>query len=1191
MYLKNLEIQGFKSFPEKTTIHFDRGITAIVGPNGAGKSNISDAIRWVLGEQSTKTLRGSKMEDVVFGGTAKRGPQGFAQVSLTIDNEDGQMNCEYKELTVTRRYYRSGESEFYINRNPVRLRDIHELFMDTGLGRDGYSIIGQGRIDEILSLKSEDRREIFEEAAGISKFRYRKEEAERKLSATDDNLQRINDITSELESQIEPLREQAEKAKKFLTFRDEMRVLEVSLWLDSLEKLKAGLISSRGDYETAAQQLAETQSACDELYADAEKLAEEMREKDRETDRVREELRGLEATVSEEEGKVAVLRGQRDNNLSNIERIKKELVDQEDRGGGLLAQIESGRTRAKELSDIADAARLEIDELSLKMESILKEADDIDTKIDALSATSSLKSAMCESARADLAAQIAKEQEINARMAGVDAELSERRKAVENEELYSKELSSALYENKDKLESACNMLKGITLKAESRRKRVDEGKTRKAQADAALLKAEQRISILSDMEKDYEGFSRAVKLIMQESSRGSLRNIHGPVSKLIKVEDKFTAAIEIALSGALQNIVVDREEDAKSAIGFLKSSDAGRATFLPLSAVRGNELSEKGLSSENGFLGLGSELCSYDKEYDGIFKSLLGRTAIVDHIDTAIRIAKKYSYKFRIVTLDGQVINAGGAMTGGSLGRNTGILSRANELSRLLSEKEQLSENAAKCARELSEFERELSAMSHDIEMLEAQKREAQDALLKLEAESSQHKLLVDSMKSYMDDLNRERAALDLRKGEISRAKDEISSKIEIYEREKAEADLKINEMSGGRQAIDEKCGSFADDISSLRTKIAEAEAERKAVVAAADDLQAHYNDFLSDREIREQLIIEYEESNVKIGEEEKTRVESIEGYRASLKNLEDIIRRINEEKMRLEGERTRKEKEAQEKNQDLLRLERERARLENKKTQAEMEERQILDKLWDTYELTHMSAQSVRIEIESTAKANRRVNELKNGIRELGAVNIGAVEEFDRVNERYQFLSEQKNDLIKASDELHKVIDEITNKMRTIFSEQFKIINEKFDETFKEIFGGGRAELEMEDPSNILECGIEIRVSLPGKALKTITLLSGGEKAFVAIALYFAILKVKPTPFCVLDEIEAALDDVNVRRFAEYLRTLCERTQFIAITHRRGTMEEADMLYGVTMQELGVSKMLALNVNEVERELKIKIK
>jgi chromosome segregation protein len=1000
LYLKALEIQGFKSFADKTTLVFDKAVTMIVGPNGSGKSNISDAVLWVMGEQRTKALRGGKMEDVIFGGTEKRSALGFAQVTLILDNTARLFNVDSDELSISRRYYRSGDSEYFINKESVRLRDIHELLMDTGLGRDGYSIIGQGRISEIVSAKSSDRREIFEEAAGISRYRFRKEEAERKLAATDDTLLRVGDKIDELELQLTPLRKQAEVAEKYLLLREELRGLEVSAWMETLDKLTSQTAAIKESYETAKGELEQTRASLTENYQKTESISEKMREKDIEVESVRQRLTDTESSISDNERAGAVLRTDRKNNLDSVQRIRGDMSQEE------------GRIRALDE---------QIAQLNQRLEQIRSARDTLSEKVSQLS----------------------------------------------------------------------NVVNGHKMKMSGRETRLAALREEVTRLTVDGRSMDGRIAMLTEMEKDYEGFNKAVKTVMREAERGTLRGVHGPVANLVRTQDKFALAIETALGAAAQNIVVDRPEDGKAAIEMLKRRDSGRGTFLPISSIRGNVLNRLP-QGEPGFLGLALDLVNYDRAYDNIFANLLGRTVIAETLGDAVAIARRNNNQFRIVSLDGQMINAGGSMTGGSAARGTGVISRANELERLKTQRETLRREHTQKAAELDKAERELAAARYDMDV----------AGQELAAAS------------------RDAASLD------------------------AERDAK-------------------------RNNIHQLEDVKSALAAGGDQ--------------RRSLIEGYEKKNRDIDESLAQNRQRGQELSQRAQELRDRIAQITQQKLELEAKRTQADRDTQRQNETLLEQERLVASIERKTLAAEMEEKQIIDKLWDNYELSRSAAQEQRQPLESLAAANRRIAELKRAIHALGTPNLGAIEESKRVGERYDYLSEQRDDIAKAKNELLGIIGDITRQMEEIFVQEFEAINDSFKATFLELFGGGKADLRLEDPNDVLNCGIEIKVQPPGKAVSNISLLSGGEKAFVAIALYFSILKLKPTPFCVMDEIEAALDEENVVRYAEYLHRL-DKTQFIVITHRRGTMEQADVLFGVTMQEKGVSRVIELDLAEAQK-------
>ena len=1190
LYLKALEIQGFKSFPDKTVLTFGEDITAIVGPNGSGKSNISDAIRWVMGEQSTRTLRGGKMEDVIFGGTARRKQTGYAEVSLVLDNTAHIFDMDESEVMVTRRYYRSGESEYYINRRSVRLRDVNELFMDTGLGREGYSIIGQGRIDEILSVKSTDRREMFEEAAGISRFRHRKEEAERKLERTDENLLRINDKIDELELQVEPLREQSERAKRFLILRDELKGLEISVWLDTLERLRAGSIKLETDYKEAVRQKEAAERAVEECFGAAEALSAQMREKEVEADRLRFAIQGREATVRELESSIAVLKSSIQHNLENTARIQEELEQREGRQDSLSGQIAERSGRLAEIDGQLERARREREEKDAAAQEALRSAGTLARELEELRGKESVKTADAHQAKALLSALAAAAQEVLDRDEAVRQELSRLDRRQEEAGAESSAAEKTLREARDERDAVKNVISGYTLRLDGRKKKAEQARERhvRLKMDENALTA--RIRMLTEMEKLHEGYSKAVKLVMGEVQRGTLHHIHGPVAGLLHVPDQYTVAIETALGGAMQNLVVDREEDGKAVIQYLKRRDGGRATILPLSSIRPGELREaESLSREPGFVGVADQLVQFDPRYRAVFSNLLGRVAVMEDLDAAIAAARRYGYRFRIVTLDGQVLNPGGSMTGGSASRSAGILSRANELERLNVQSAGLREQLEQAERALEETEREAKGAAYELESAQAQLREWEDAVLKAEAQVEHCRSVAASLKEQRENQRSELGQLQSRTGEIERDTQHARDRIRELEGEAAALKSEADGKARGQSDLQTRSLTLTQELSQLTAGLAALEAEREATARGLEELECLRRDLAGDQDQSRALIGDYQEKNEGFAREIGEKEGQLQELARETQEQQGRIAELNEEKLALEGARVKATREGKKKNRELLAMGGEVSRLEQKKMAAALDEKQLLDKLWETYELSHEAAKRQRVEIESVPKASRRIAELKKGISALGSVNVGAIQEFQRVNERYTYLTDQRDDVEKAKRELEEVIGQITGEMNTIFSREFQSINESFGQTFQELFGGGRATLELEDPDDILNCGIEIKVQPPGKALKTITLLSGGEKAFVAIALYFSILKVRPTPFVVMDEIEAALDDNNVVRFARYMRGMSEKTQFIVITHRRGTMEEADVLYGVTMQEQGVSRMLTINLNDVEKELKLR--
>lgn len=1186
MYLKSLDLQGFKSFPDKIRLQFDGAITAIVGPNGSGKSNISDAIRWVMGEQSSKSLRGVKMEDVIFGGTLKRPQLGFAEASLVFDNSDRYFAIDSDEVMVTRRFYRSGENEFYINKQSVRLRDVNELFMDTGLGKEGYSNISQGRIDEILAVKSTDRREIFEEAAGISKYRHRKEETERRLERTEDNLLRINDKISELELQVGPLREQSEKAQKYLALRDELKGQEVALWLHSLESLAAAAKKAEEDYNAAAFILNQEHENLDALYRRSESLNAELRERDTETELRREQISEAEAELQRIASRTDVLEGEKRNAGENLSRLRQELSDEDNRRGDLRAQIQERRSRL-------GAIDVETRDLELRLAEIRRELDELTASTEGMNRSYlelRNRHAACVADLAAKRADIAALMEALERSREREKELCSDRDAAQARRAETEEKLSAcrkaLSAARDEADGCKNTLAGYALRQKTREEKAAQLRQELQDCGVKLDTANSRLHLFREMEREYEGFSKAVKFVMQQAEAGSLRNIHGPVSRLIQTDDRYSVALEIALGSAMQHVVVSAEEDAKQAIQQLKLRDVGRATFLPLSAMEGRVLQEQGVENCRGFVGIASALVRFDERYRPVVENLLGRTVITENLDDAIAMARRYKNRFKIVTLDGQVMNAGGSMTGGSVSRSAGVLSRANEISRLEAQIAKLIAQKEELARQSAEANRQLDLAGYEQTTVQAKLREFEDQILRLEGEEKQYSVLFDAINQAGAGNQREIDTLTAQIGTDERRRDALRRESETLEAREKELSASIDALSVDQNALNQEGSGLTDELTEKKMAVAGLNAEKLTAMENLRRLEELAAAMEGDRSQKQELIDDLESQMRSLEDRIAENQKLLEEQTAKTEVLRTAHREALEHRNELEAQRTAADRDAQQKNKDILDLERECARLEAKKNTSHLEEKQIVDKLWDSYELTPSTAPAQAAVLESVAAANRKVAELRRKLHGLGTPNLGAIEEFERVNERYTYLSGQRDDVMQSKRDLEGIIRDITKQMTEIFVSEFTRINRYFGETFVEMFGGGRASLELEDPNDPLACGIEIKVQPPGKQLKTITLLSGGEKAFVAIALYFSILKVRPTPFCMLDEIDAALDDRNVERFANYLRQLCAKTQFIVITHRRGTMEEADALFGVTMQEQGVSKILHLDLDELEKEL-----
>lgn len=1186
MILKALEMQGFKSFPDKTVLEFNKGITAVVGPNGSGKSNISDAVRWVLGEQSTKTLRGSKMEDVIFSGTDVRKAKGFAEVTLRLDNTDRSLNKDSDEVSVTRRYYRSGDSEYLVNGESARLRDVNELFMDTGLGRDGYSIVGQGKIADMVSPKASERRDMLEEAAGISHFRYRRGDAIKRLAQAEENLVRLRDILSELESRVGPLKAQSEKAQKFIVLAGERKNLEIGIWLNTIDKTGEKMRDQEHKIEIAEASHKEAQDELSKIGEMIDKAADGTRDINIKLEEIRNSASGFEEKLSDIDSQIKVAENSILHNNETIERINRDKAAENETEQNIDAAVSAARECIQKAEEqIADATR-QMDELSKQEETYRLSSSEFSDRAAALSGEISALSVRLADCRVTAETANSSIEEIRSRISAIDESMGTRKDDYDALLKRKADAEASLKEIQDEIVSVKNAIDGYTLRFENRGKKADSVKLAIDEKQRELHKGQDRVRLLEDLEKNMEGYFGAVKAVMKESGRGALRGIYGPVSQLITVKDKYSAAIETALGAAVQNIVVDNETDAKRAMGFLKEHRAGRATFLPITAIKGRVLSEQGLDDQYGFVSIASDLVSYDNKYSEIIRWLLGRTAVTEDIDSAIAIAKKYSYRFRIVTLDGQVINAGGSMTGGSRVQNAGILSRGNEIERLKG-------SLASMQKELDGMLSDYKLLSEDASAAKAELEGAEGDLLRAKEENIRRegelKLASDklaSVSSGVKELLEEKETLEKRIESVSSGAEAARSQIDELKETLENKEKELESITGDSKTLQKNREEVASKAAEIRLRIVSLQ---KDVEANTDEITRLKNrktghlDRLSelDGEIRE-----IEEKN----DELRALTERLSADEKALKaNHGDAQNQINE----LISQRDELEKQANDlrlheraKSEERERLSGDIARLEERKIAMRNEYDNLTSKLYDEYQLTRREAAALEIEIDDYSLAAKRLAELKSQIRALGSVNVSAIEEYKEVSERYEFLSGQISDVETSRAELNKMIDDLTGKMAEQFREQFNRINSCFGQTFIELFGGGKAELRLEDERDVLGSDIEIKVQPPGKNVQNINLLSGGEKGLSAIALLFAILKVTPAPFCIFDEVEAALDDVNVSRYAQYVRRMTKNTQFILITHRRGTMEEADVLYGVTMQEKGVSKLLELKTAEMAKKL-----
>ena len=1186
MILKALEMQGFKSFPDKTVLEFNKGITAVVGPNGSGKSNISDAVRWVLGEQSTKTLRGSKMEDVIFSGTDVRKAKGFAEVTLRLDNTDRSLNKDSDEVSVTRRYYRSGDSEYLVNGESARLRDVNELFMDTGLGRDGYSIVGQGKIADMVSPKASERRDMLEEAAGISHFRYRRGDAIKRLAQAEENLVRLRDILSELESRVGPLKAQSEKAQKFIVLAGERKNLEIGIWLNTIDKTGEKMRDQEHKIEIAEASHKEAQDELSKIGEMIDKAADGTRDINIKLEEIRNSASGFEEKLSDIDSQIKVAENSILHNNETIERINRDKAAENETEQNIDAAVSAAIECIQKAEEQIDDATRQMDELSKQEETYRLSSSEFSDRAAALSGEISALSVRLADCRVTAETANSSIEEIRSRISAIDESMGTRKDDYDALLKRKADAEAALKEIQDEIVSVKNAIDGYTLRFENRGKKADSVRLAIDEKQRELHKGQDRVRLLEDLEKNMEGYFGAVKAVMKESGRGALRGIHGPVSQLITVKEKYSAAIETALGAAVQHIVVDNETDAKRAMGFLKEHRAGRATFLPITAIKGRVLSEQGLDDQYGFVSIASDLVSYDNKYSEIIRWLLGRTAVAEDIDSAIVIAKKYSYRFRIVTLDGQVINAGGSMTGGSRVQNAGILSRGNEIERLKG-------SLASMQKELDGMLSDYKLLSEDASAAKAELEGAEGDLLRAKEENIRRegelKLASDklsSVSSGVKELLEEKETLEKRIESVSSGAEAARSQIDELKETLENKEKELESITGDSKTLQKNREEVASKAAEIRLRIVSLQ---KDVEANTDEVTRLKNrktghlDRLSelDGEIRE-----IEEKN----DELRALTERLSADEKALKaNHGDAQNQINE----LISQRDELEKQANDlrlheraKSEERERLSGDIARLEERKIAMRNEYDNLTSKLYDEYQLTRREAAALEIEIDDYSLAAKRLSELKSQIRALGSVNVSAIEEYKEVSERYEFLSGQISDVETSRAELNKMIDDLTGKMAEQFREQFNRINSCFGQTFIELFGGGKAELRLEDERDVLGSDIEIKVQPPGKNVQNINLLSGGEKGLSAIALLFAILKVTPAPFCIFDEVEAALDDVNVSRYAQYVRRMTKNTQFILITHRRGTMEEADVLYGVTMQEKGVSKLLELKTAEMAKKL-----
>ena len=1182
MYLKRLELQGFKSFADKTVLEFKPGITAVIGPNGSGKSNISDSIRWVLGEQSMKSLRGAKSEDIIFAGTQNRKSLGFAEASIVIDNSDGELPVEYEEVTVTRKLYRSGETGYYINRVPCRLKDILELFMDTGIGKDGYSIIGQGKIDEILSNKSEDRRHIFEEAAGIVKYRTRKTESEKKLEQTKLNLLRINDILSEIESGLDPLRIQSEKAKRFLELHEQLKDIEVGLFLYNIESYKeklAQIVEDMGIIEdqknSEETNLSNMQAKKIELKNCIDKLTEQIEEC---------QNLGFESTnkIEKINSEIGISNEKISNNQENLKRIALEIEDYEQ--------------KVKDLNEEKDNKIQKKDSMFSNKEKFEKELNEKEKELSKITKNLSEKELEIESQKQKIESNTDLKYEKNIQISTIDAN-------CENIDKRQRTLKDEISDTISELDRARNKKQEISnefSKTESQKKKLSEAIENNAkkrnEVESKIQEFDKQIEtktldlrmkeskqkFLIETEKEKEGYAKAVKSLISDCEKNSTLNkgVHGIIANLISVDEKYEIAIEMALGATLQNIVTDDEETAKKLVNYLKENKLGRASFLPITSVKPNRM-DKVKGKFAGLIGVASDIVKYDKKYENIVSNLLGRTVIVDNMDTGVAVAKENKYSFRIVTLGGDIINSSGAITGGSVAQKTvNILGRSREIEALTKQIEKLTAEIEKIQKDKEDYTNSISEFVQESQELEQKMQEFNIGYATEKQKMVGIEETVLRLETMLNKLRDEDKKIKEQKEEYAKQKEELNQEVLDIEKENEDLSKVIKEFADNNSETQKYIDDLNFDITNLKISVSSFDESGSSIdemIERIDKDIENYTKGIATKN-KEKIALEEENKNLVINIENLTK--QIEEIKSSVSTSADKIEELKAERTAKNQESEKIELQITAQFNTLEELKANLVKIDVKKTKIEQDIELVVNNLWNEYELTPNTT-VVYKKVENIQNTQKEVNSIRDEIKDLGSINVDSIEEYKKTKERYDFMCEQRLDLENTITKLHKMIEDITATMKKQFIEKFRLINKNFNDVFVELFGGGKAELILEDEENVLECGIDIKAQPTGKKLQNMMLLSGGEKAFTAIALLFAILKINPAPFCILDEIEAALDDVNVYRYAEYLKKFCEDTQFLVITHRKGTMEVADTVYGVTMEENGISKLLSMKLAE----------
>ncbi len=1181
MYLKRLELQGFKSFADKTVLELMPGLTTVIGPNGSGKSNISDAIRWVLGEQSMKSLRGTKSEDIIFAGTQNRKSLGFAEASLVFDNSDEKLPIEYSEVTVTRKIYRSGESGYYINKTPCRLKDILELFMDTGIGKDGYSIIGQGKIDDILSNKSEDRRHIFEEAAGIVKYRARKEESEKKLEHTKLNLLRVDDIVTEIEGSIGPLKEQSEKAKKYLDYRENLKIIEVGLFLHNIEENKNNLSKIEEDekilkenYEDELTKQNKFQIQKDDLKSDIDNITNQIEEMQKlgfestnKIEKINSDIKVNEERISNNEINYKRFEEDINETKNKIEELKEEQKTKENKKENLYKNKEKFETELKEKQEELEKISSKLSEKEIEIEEKKKKVEaNIDLKYENQNVIST---------------QNATFEEVEKREKTLKNEVQTTISELDSSRITKGEIEKEFSEIESKRNKAQEKLNNINEKRAESTQKIKEYEDEINKISYNIRMKDSRLKFLQETEKEKEGYTKSVKNLLLDCDKNKelSKGVCGVLANIVSTEKEYETAIEMCLGGSLQNIVTETESEAKKLVEHLRKNNMGRASFLPITSVKGRKIDKYDLKHINGIIGVASDLVKYDKKYEGIILSLLGRTIIVDNMDNGVELAKKNRYSFRIVTLKGDVINPSGSITGGSVMQKTvNILGRSREIESIQKEINVLNKKLENIQKEKEDYLSDIEDVLEEASSLEQNMQEIDITYATEKQKMVSIEENVERLENRLARLKQEQESIINKKQELNAIKEEAKEQIEKLSKENEELNKVIEEFANLNKDNQKYIDDLNFDITNLKISVSSFEESEMSIKEMTERIEEDIkNNEESIRNKQEQL------SNIKNDNEQlmnninelKNKITQI---KEDVENSGNKVEKLKEERIKSNEKLEKTEKEIESLFKTIEGLKEQIVKIDVKKTKTAQDIEDIINKMWEEYELTPNSCENYE-KPANVAQTQKRVKEIREEIKKLGSINVDSIEEYKQLKERYDFMCEQRLDLEDAIAKLKKIINEMTQVMKEQFSEKFKIINKNFNEVFKELFGGGKAELILTDEQNILECGIEIQAQPTGKKLQNMSLLSGGERALTAIALLFAILKINPSPFCVLDEIEAALDDVNVFRYADYLKKFTKETQFLVITHRKGTMEAADTVYGVTMEENGISKLLSMKL------------